>query len=396
MKFRHLLILSSLLGLAQASAEDFDSFPKKAVPVDPVMDATPLDAAVLESAIKKGVDHLLDTQNANGSWGNATKTKKLNIYAPIPGAHHGYRMGTTGLALCGLIESKDSRPEVLAAIAKGEEWMITALPRLKRAGGTSIYNNWGHAYGLRALVALAKMPGASEAQIEKYKELAEGQIKSLSLYQDLDGGWGYLSTDGGFTARPNGGSMSFMTSTVLLGLKEAQETFGVSLEPISIERAISSVVRQRSPDFSYLYATSHWKSPRYKINRPAGSLARTPVCNAALRVWGDALITDKVITVNLDRLIKRNGWLDIARKRPKPHDIHFSISGYFYFYGHYYASECIGFLPKNEQGQWKNKLARVIIDKQESDGSWWDYPLYDYHQAYGTGYALVTLSRCRL
>jgi hypothetical protein len=37
----------------------------------------------------------------------------------------------------------------------------------------------------------------------------------------------------------------------------------------------------------------------------------------------------------------------------------------------------------------------LIISKQEKNGSWWDYPLYNYHYAYGTGYALATLSRCR-
>ena len=37
----------------------------------------------------------------------------------------------------------------------------------------------------------------------------------------------------------------------------------------------------------------------------------------------------------------------------------------------------------------------VIIDVQDADGSWWDYPLYDYHQQYGTAYAIMTLHRCR-
>ena len=39
-------------------------------------------------------------------------------------------------------------------------------------------------------------------------------------------------------------------------------------------------------------------------------------------------------------------------------------------------------------------LADLMLDRQEKDGSWWDYPLYDYHQPYGTGYALMTLQRC--
>ena len=32
---------------------------------------------------------------------------------------------------------------------------------------------------------------------------------------------------------------------------------------------------------------------------------------------------------------------------------------------------------------------------QEKDGSWWDYPFYDYHQPYGTAFALMSLYRCR-
>jgi len=35
-----------------------------------------------------------------------------------------------------------------------------------------------------------------------------------------------------------------------------------------------------------------------------------------------------------------------------------------------------------------------MLDRQEKDGSWWDYPLYDYHQPYGTSFALMTLIRC--
>ena len=35
------------------------------------------------------------------------------------------------------------------------------------------------------------------------------------------------------------------------------------------------------------------------------------------------------------------------------------------------------------------------VGLQDADGSWWDYPLYDYHQQYGTAYAIMTLHRCR-
>jgi hypothetical protein len=31
----------------------------------------------------------------------------------------------------------------------------------------------------------------------------------------------------------------------------------------------------------------------------------------------------------------------------------------------------------------------------EKDGSWWDYPLYDYHQQSGSALVLMSLKRCR-
>jgi hypothetical protein len=393
-KLASLLVCSFSLWQGVGAQSLDPALPKKVVPVAPVLENTPLDSVVLESSITKGVDFLLKTQNPDGSWGNATRTKDLNIYAPIPGAHHAFRMGTTALALSGIIAAKDQRPEVDAAIEHCEAWMLREMPKLRRAGGATIYNNWGHAYGLRALVSLANRDGVTEEKKAAYAKLAQSQVKSLWTNQDLDGGWGYY----GFrsvTAQPSAGSNSFTSATVLLAIKEATGVFDLELNDQRIQKAVASIQRQRSPDFAYAYATGHIKRPRYSINRPAGSLARTPACNAALRAWDDKKITDEVLVMGLDRLIKRNGWLDIGRKRPKPHETHFAISGYFYFYGHYYASENITQLPKELQGEWKSKLAKVIVDKQESDGSWWDYALYNYGQAYGTGYALTTITRCR-
>ena len=378
-----------------ADAQSIDqSLPKKLVPAAPIIDDSPVDSAELEKSITAGVDFLLGTQNADGSWGGATRTKGLNIYAPIPGAHHAFRMGTTSLALSGMIAAKGQRPEVNAAIDRCEAWMLKALPKLRRAEGTTIYNNWGHSYGLRALVSLANRDGISKEKKAVYAKHAQSQVESLWTNQDIDGGWGYYGKDS-ITAQPSGGSTSFTTATVLLAIKEASEEFDLKLNERRLEIAVRSIQMQRTPDFAYTYAMGHKNYPRNKINRPAGSLARTPACNAALREWNDEKITDEVLVMGLDRLIKRNGWLDIGRKRPRPHETHFAISGYFYFYGHYYASENILQLPASKQAEWKAKLAKVILSKQESDGSWWDYALYNYGHAYGTGYALTTLTRCR-
>ena len=97
----------------------------------------------------------------------------------------------------------------------------------------------------------------------------------------------------------------------------------------------------------------------------------------------------------LDRLITRNGWLDMGRKRPVPHESHFAVAGYFYYFGHYYAARTIPVLPEADRDFYRNHLALILLKLQEKDGSWWDYPLYNYHQQYGTAFALMSLHQCR-
>ena len=351
--------------------------------------------ATVEAAITRGVDYLISSQNANGSWGSATRTKGLNIYAPIPGAHHAFRTGASGLALQGLLESGDRRPETMAAIEKAEAWFLKELPRLRRADLTTTYNVWGHAYALRAFSTLYEFREGDPEKRARIKKLAADQLAMLVRYEDVDGGWGYLDLDANHTRKPSGLPTSFTTATVLVAMHEAREAMDLALPEREVGRGVRSIQKQRAPDFSYVYSLSHQYRPRYYINRPAGSLARSQVCNAALRYFGDEAVTDDILRTWIERFVTRNGWIDIARKRPIPHETHFANSGYFYYYGFYYATDCIDFLPGDEHAFYHRHLARILLEKQEKDGSWWDYPLYTYHQPYGTGYVLTALGRAR-
>ena len=103
----------------------------------------------------------------------------------------------------------------------------------------------------------------------------------------------------------------------------------------------------------------------------------------------------RAVTQELDRLRDRNGWLSIGRKRPVPHESWFAVAGYFFYYGHYYASLCVEDLPPEKSTALKNDLAHIILALQEKEGDWWDFPLYNYHRQYGTAFGVMTLSRCR-
>jgi hypothetical protein len=358
----------------------------------------PVPDAVVAASIQRGVDFLLKDQNGDGSWGSAERTKDLNILAGI-GSHHAFRIAVTAMCVSALIEVSDHKTglagpaAVLRAIERGEDCLLRELPKVRRDEPMLIYNVWTHAYGISALVRMhGRLPGDSGRRT-KIEELIRGQFDRLARYESAEGGWGYLDFGAG-TQRPNSFSCSFVNATVLVAFHEAKK-IGLAPPAKLVERGIQGIVDQRNPDFSYLYGFYLRYHPTMAINRPGGSLGRSQACNVALRLWGDRKVTDQVLIEWLDRLIVRNGWLDMGRKRPIPHESHFMVAGYFYYYGHYYATLCVDQLPAERRAFYQDHLAHILLGHQEQDGSWWDYPLYNYHQQYGTAFVLMSLEKCR-
>ncbi|HPD16791.1 MAG TPA: prenyltransferase/squalene oxidase repeat-containing protein [Planctomycetota bacterium] len=351
---------------------------------------TPPARQAVEQAIQRGVQFLLTTQNKDGSWGSARRTKGLNIYAPVPGAHHAFHGAVTALAVAALIEAGGAQAS--EAIDRGEAWLVANLPRVRRAEPAALYNCWSHAYGIQALVRLAERHAADPARRDRLLKLAQEQVQMLERYESVAGGWGYYDF-GAHTQRPDSHPTSFTTAAALVALHEAKAA-GVAVPNRLVERAMATMRRQRSPDFTYLYSENHRWWPRANINLPGGSLGRSQAGNIAMRLWGDTTVTDGILKAWLNRLFARNDWLGIGAKRPIPHESWFQVAGYFYYFGHYYAALCIGQLDPADRPCFQGHLAHILLARQEKDGSWWDYPLYDYHQAYGTAFALMSLVRC--
>jgi len=346
----------------------------------------------ISRSIERGIDFLLARQNKDGSWGSVNITRPGEIYAPAPGAHHAFHAAVTALCVSALIETGGQRAEVAGALDRAENWLFEKLPRVRRATPDAFYNVWTHAYGIQALVRMRERKPNDAERLRRIRELIEQQIDLLTRYEVVDGGWTYYDFNAQ-TRKPSGSTMSFVTAAVLVALHEAKHRAGVEVPQRLIDRAMDSIRRQRKPDFSYLYGEYLKNRPMRPVNRPAGSLGRSQACNVAMRLWSDPLTTDAVIETWLDRLFARNLWLDIGRKRPIPHEAWFQVAGYFFYFGHYYAGLCIEQLPEADRGRLQDHLAAVLLPLQEKDGSWWDFPLYDYHQPYGTAFALMTLSR---
>lgn len=384
--------------------------------------AEPVEQQEIVASIKRGVEFLLETQLENGSWGRSANSKYYRIWAPVPGSHHAFRTAVTSLALQSLVESRELfdgelRDRVETSLDRGQEWLIDNALELRRSEpdeaddyfGYAIYSVWGHAYAIHGAKSLHQRAEGDAALQEKLEEVIEYQVDRLKRISFVNGGWGYY--DGPFTdqygrpvkprrarlRRPTDSSMSFATATVLIALKEA-ESLGHQLPEDYIEAAKASLLRQRFPDFAYAYGEYLRLRPRMDINRPAGSLGRSQVCNLAMQLYDDPQVTDEVFKAWLNRLIVRNGWLSMSRKRhipgESPHFADFGVAGYFYYYGHFYASMCIEQLPEDERLPYQQHLANILMPLQEKDGSWWDYILYDYHQQYGTAMTISALVRC--
>src|SRR3954471_8760116 len=144
-------------GDSDKSKKAADELDTKSLVVKPIAPVPESDRA---AAVVRGIDFLIRTQNKTGSWGAPTKTKELNIMADI-GSHLAFRVGTTSLVLMALCENEKERPEVTPAIKKGEEWLVKTLQELRRGTPVELYNVWGHAYAIQALVHLKKRPEAT-------------------------------------------------------------------------------------------------------------------------------------------------------------------------------------------------------------------------------------------
>lgn len=395
------VITAAVAGWLAAGRPASGEEPTVDAPRRPLAEAAPTIAAAapvpreeLEGAIDRGVAFLLEVQRPDGSWGSADNTKGgVDIYAPAPGAHHAFRCGVTALCVSALIEADRDAAADSAAIDRGERWLLDTLPSLRRATRDTLYNVWGHAYGIEALALLHRRHADDPELQRRIADCIRGQVDLLGRYESVDGGWGYYDFAAG-ARKPTSSPNSFTTATVLLALADARD-LGVEVPQPLFDRGLATIRRQTKPDRSYLYGEHHKYRPAHPVNRPGGSLGRSQACNAVLRRLGDPDLTDAAITAWLERLFSRNGWLDIGRKKPIPHESWFAVAGYFFFYGHFYAAECIEALPVAERPPLQAKLARIMLPLQEPNGCFWDYPFYDYHTQYGTAFAVRTLVRCR-
>lgn len=371
--------LALLLALAPTLAQDA---PPASAPASGAVSAA--------RALEGGVAWLLAHQNEDGSWGSHHSARPIEVLASVPGSLEAFRVATTGLVLCALMEAGRDDPARERAVERGFAHLV-AHGAVRRQSGMEHYNVWSFGYALRALgerlLARPDDPRAAE-----YRATAATLVEKLGRYQSLDGGWGYLSLWGYETFRPAATSMSFTTATILVGLDRVRRA-GVEVPPPLLEHALDAVARTRLPTGYFTYGELWNAAPASTINRRAGAACRTPACQLALRLHDRAVPAAEEEAALTALLVKEARFQRLGLRRPIPHESWYAISGYFYLYGHAYAAITLDDAPAEVRARLVPALVEAVLVCRQPDGSFWDYPLYSFHKPYGTAYAVIALAR---
>jgi hypothetical protein len=348
-------------------------------------------AAERAASIRRGMDFLLSRQNRDGSWGRFESARPDEIMLGTQATHRAFRAATTALCCMALMKHGETAATREApageALDRGLRYLMTAEPDV-RVTGDVFYNTWSHAYVLQCLARALVAP--DRAVPKAGMRAAAGRwLNALLRIQGANGGWGYYDFGSAYQTQTGYMATSFTTATALLAVAEARKA-GIDVPDTAVRSAVAFLRRLRTADKTYLYGYYAWKRPGVGYNRPKGSLGRAQSCNLALRRFTQD-VSDDDLRLGLDRMLEFHHFMEIGRGRPIPHEAWYYTAGYYFYYGHWHAAEVVRELPRAEQGRYWQELADVMVFTQNPDGSWMDFPMYDYHFDYGTALALLTL-----
>lgn len=337
-------------------------------------------------ALRRGAGYLLGAQNLDGSWGSFDPCHVDEIYLGTVAAHDGFSDAATALCAMALMGLPEGDPAVRKALDRGLEH-LAGRPAALRQTGDAAYNVWGNLYALQCLARASADPRWADRR-DALRAGAMRQLEGLGRCQSARGGWGYY--DFQFQARRMSGQMasSFTTSAALVALDEASRA-GLEIPPVMLKEGVPFLASLRNGNGAYLYAADHRYYPNSRADKIKGSLGRSQAGNRALFLSG-GLGKDEILK-GLEDFFEHHHFLDIGRQRQYPHEAWYATAGYYYFFGHYYAALNVAALPGPERTRYAPRLEKILTAIQEPDGSWWDFPMYGYSKAYGTGLAMLAL-----
>lgn len=300
----------------------------------------------LNTAVTKALAALAAAQHPDGSWDG--------------GARYGRHVGITGLAALSFMADGNlpGRGRYGDNVQRAIEFILAHVTETGLlAADTSHGPMYGHGFATLFLGEVYGMTagGQDNALAERMHEALVKAVRLIVQTQNPDGGWRYNPV-------PYDADIS-VTITEIMALRAARNA-GVEVPKATIDHAVEYVRRCQNPDGGF----------KYQLTSGGSAWPRSAAGVASLYYAG--IYSDNAIDLGLDYLF------DNAMPGPR------SRAGAHYFYGNYYAVQCMYLAGGERWRTWWPAIRDELISRQGDTGLW-----SDNHagSSYGTAMALIIL-----
>jgi len=293
-----------------------------------------------DRAMERGLQHLLSTQNPDGSWSNPDG---------------GFKMAGTSLGLMAFMV-KGHFPGFGrhgGALDRAKDFLLKHDKESPTGYAGAMYE-----HGLYTL-ALSELWGmtANKEDNKKIQIALERAVQVILRAQSPLGGWRYH-------ARPDAGQDTSVTAMVFVSLASARQA-GVLVPTETIDRVVGylrdQVWNEKSGGFGYQGNTGS------TLACTAGGAYAAQLCGMRETEWVQASIR----------------YLENSPKIFNHEEI-----GY-YFYTHYYAIQAMVQAGEEHYTKWYPQIRDALISIQQADGSWLEGKSKNYPHA--TPMAIIIL-----
>lgn len=293
-----------------------------------------------DRAMERGLQHLLSTQNPDGSWSNPDG---------------GFKMAGTSLGLMAFMV-KGHFPGFGrhgGALDRAKDFLLKHDKESPTGYAGAMYE-----HGLYTL-ALSELWGmtANKEDNKKIQFALERAVQVILRAQSPLGGWRYH-------ARPDAGQDTSVTAMVFVSLASARQA-GVLVPTETIDRVVGylrdQVWNEKSGGFGYQGNTGS------TLACTAGGAYAAQLCGMRETEWVQASIR----------------YLENSPKIFNHEEI-----GY-YFYTHYYAIQAMVQAGEEHYTKWYPQIRDALISIQQADGSWLEGKSKNYPHA--TPMAIIIL-----
>jgi hypothetical protein len=194
------------------------------------------------------------------------------------------------------------------------------------------------------------------------------------------GGWNYARPPGITTVAP---PSPFMTAPTLQALFEARRQ-GYEVDAAVVGRALDYLESSRNAAGSVAYSGSGEK----KKDGVPGAVGRMLATESVLYLAGRG--EQKDVRAALDAFIVHWEWLEKRRAQNGTHVAPYGVAPYYFYYAHYYAAVATELLPEHERGEYRRRVAGLVMATRGEDGSWNDR-VFERSANYGTAMAVMAL-----